>query len=115
VVEYMAPLVVHVMVEKPLAVNLEHAQKMYKLAKKHDIHLLTNYETTWYPSNHRARDIVKSGKLGDIRKLIVRDGHKGPSKLGYMTNFWGGYTTLYKMVVAPLLILVVTAPTFLLG
>lgn len=87
VVETMAPLGIHVMVEKPLAVNVEHAKKMYKLAKKHDIHLLTNYETTWYPSNHKARDIVKSGKLGNIRKLIVRDGHKGPGKLGLHSEF----------------------------
>ena len=87
VVEIMAPLGIHVMVEKPLAVNVEHAQKMYKLAKKHDIHLLTNYETTWYPSNHKAYDIVKSGNLGDIRKVIVRDGHRGPGKLGLHGEF----------------------------
>jgi predicted dehydrogenase len=87
VVETMAPLGVHVMVEKPLAVNMQHAQKMYKLAKQHNVQLLTNYETTWYPSNHKARDIVKSGKLGEIRKLIVRDGHKGPGKLGLHKEF----------------------------
>lgn len=87
VVESMAPLGIHVMVEKPLAVNLVHAKKMYKLAKQHNIHLLTNYETTWYASNHKAYDIVKSGKLGDIRKLIVRDGHKGPGKLGLHEEF----------------------------
>ncbi|WP_339725571.1 Gfo/Idh/MocA family oxidoreductase [uncultured Paraglaciecola sp.] len=87
VVENMAPLGVHVMVEKPLAVNSEHAQKMYKLAKKHQIQLLTNYETSWYPSNYKAYDIIKSGELGDIRKVIVRDGHKGPGKLGLHDEF----------------------------
>ena len=51
VVETFAPLGIHVMVEKPLAVNMEHAKKMEALAKKHHIHLLTNYETTWYGSN----------------------------------------------------------------
>jgi predicted dehydrogenase len=66
---------------------MEHAKKMYKLAKKHHIQLLTNYETTWYTSNHKAYDIVKSGKLGAIRKLIVRDGHKGPGKLGLHEEF----------------------------
>ncbi len=49
VVEKCAPLGIHVMVEKPLAVNLKHAKKMEALAKKHHIQLLTNYETTWYP------------------------------------------------------------------
>jgi predicted dehydrogenase len=47
VVEKCAPRGVHVMVEKPLAVSVEHARKMQALAEKHGIHLLTNYETTW--------------------------------------------------------------------
>jgi predicted dehydrogenase len=87
IVEICAPLGIHVMVEKPLAVNLEHARKMEKLAKENNIHLLTNYETTWYPSNHKAYDLVKSGAVGDIRKVIVRDGHKGPKKIGVNTEF----------------------------
>lgn len=87
VVEIAAPLGIHVMVEKPLAVNMQHARKMYSLAKKHNIKLLTNYETTWYPSNHHAYQQVKNGKIGDIRKVIIRDGHKGPSKLGINEEF----------------------------
>ena len=44
VVQTCAPKGIHVMVEKPLAVNLDHAEKMKALAEKHGIHLLTNYE-----------------------------------------------------------------------
>jgi predicted dehydrogenase len=87
IVEICAPLGIHVMVEKPLAVSLEHAQKMEKLAKENKIHLITNYETTWYPSNHKAYDLLKSGSVGDLRKVIVRDGHKGPKKIGVNTEF----------------------------
>lgn len=87
VVEVCAPLGIHVMVEKPLAVSMKHAKKMEALAKKHHIHLLTNYETTWYPSNHKAYDMVKSGKIGALRKVIVRDGHKGPKKIGVNSEF----------------------------
>jgi len=87
VVETCAPLGIHVMVEKPLAVNLEHAKKMAALAKKHNIHLLTNYETTWYPSNHKAYEMVKSGVVGDLRKVIIRDGHRGPKKIGVNSEF----------------------------
>ena len=46
VVEAAAPKGIHVMVEKPLAVSMEHATQMKALAEKHQIHLLTNYETT---------------------------------------------------------------------
>jgi predicted dehydrogenase len=87
IVEICAPLGIHVMVEKPLAVSLEHAQKMEKLAMANNIHLLTNYETTWYPSNHKAYDLLKSGSIGDLRKVIVRDGHKGPKKIRVNTEF----------------------------
>ncbi len=87
VVETCAPKGIHVMVEKPLAVSLDHAKKMAALAKKHNIHLLTNYETTWYPTNHKAKELLEEGKVGDLRKVIVRDGHRGPSKLGINSEF----------------------------
>lgn len=88
IVETFAPKGIHVMVEKPLAVSLKHAKKMKALAKKHSIHLLTNYETTWYPTNHRAYELVKEDKLiGSIKKIIIRDGHKGPKKIGVNKEF----------------------------
>ncbi|MEM9917622.1 MAG: Gfo/Idh/MocA family oxidoreductase [Bacteroidota bacterium] len=88
IVEKCAPLGIHVMVEKPLAVSLEHAKKMKQLAEQHGIHLLTNYETTWYPTNHKAFDLIRSDTvIGDIRKVIVRDGHKGPKKIGVNKEF----------------------------
>jgi len=88
VVETFAPLGIHVMVEKPLAVSLKHAKKMQALAQKHNIHLLTNYETTWYPTNHRTYELVKEEEaVGDIRKIVVRDGHRGPKKIGVNSEF----------------------------
>jgi predicted dehydrogenase len=88
VVQTFAPLGIHVMVEKPLAVNLEHAKKMAQLARKHGIHLLTNYETTWYPSNHEAyRRVVTEAAIGEIRKVMVHDGHRGPKNIGVNKEF----------------------------
>ncbi|WP_431125070.1 Gfo/Idh/MocA family protein [Flagellimonas flava] len=87
VVQVCAPKGIHVMVEKPMAVSLDHAKKMAALAQKHNIQLLTNYETTWYPTNHKAKELLKQGKVGDLRKVIVRDGHRGPAKLGINQEF----------------------------
>lgn len=87
IVEVCAPKGIHVMVEKPLAVSLEHAKKMEALAKKHKIQLLTNYETSWYPTNLRAYELYKEGVIGGLRKVIVRDGHKGPKKINVSTEF----------------------------
>ncbi|MAD96064.1 MAG: oxidoreductase [Flavobacteriaceae bacterium] len=88
VVRKAAPKGIHVMVEKPLAVSMEHALEMQALAKKHSIHLLTNYETTWYPTTHKAYDLAKNeGSIGGIRKIMVQDGHKGPKKIGVNKEF----------------------------
>jgi predicted dehydrogenase len=88
VVEYCAPRGIHVMVEKPLAVNLEHAEKMIALAEQHKIHLITNYETSWYGSNSQAYNIIHSEKkIGDIRRIIFRTGHRGPIEIGCNPEF----------------------------
>lgn len=87
VVEHFAPLGIHVMVEKPLAVSLKHAKKMKALADKHRIHLLTNYETTWYPTNHKAYEMVQNNAIGELRKVVIHDGHQGPKEIGVNVEF----------------------------
>ena len=87
VVEKCAPRGIHVMVEKPLAVNNQHAEKMYMLAKINDIHLLTNYETTWYPSNHELYELNTKNEIGSIRKMVIHDGHQGPIEIGCSKEF----------------------------
>ena len=87
VVEACAPRGIHVMVEKPLAVSLDHGRRMAALARKHGIHLLTNYETTWYGTNRRIRELVREGELGEIRKMVVHDGHPGPVAIGVNPEF----------------------------
>jgi len=76
---------VHVMVEKPLAISLGHAKRMKAVADSAGIHLLTNYETTWYPSVHYAKESLTS--IGELRKIVVRDGHPGPIEIGVGEEF----------------------------
>lgn len=87
VVRKCAPLGIHVMVEKPLAVSLAHALEIEKLAKKYAIEVLTNYETTWYPTNHKIFEMKKAGHLGEVRKIVVHDGHPGPKEIGVNSEF----------------------------
>lgn len=87
VVEACAPKGIHVMVEKPLAVSVEHAQKMKTLADKYKILLLTNYETTWYASNQKAYEMVNNKDLGELRKVVIHDGHEGPQEIGVNKEF----------------------------
>jgi predicted dehydrogenase len=85
VVKACAPRKISVMVEKPLAANLDQARQMEALAARYGIQLLTNYETTWYGSNQKAYEILDS--LGDLRKIVVHDGHQGPKEIGVNKEF----------------------------
>ncbi|MEP7375059.1 MAG: Gfo/Idh/MocA family oxidoreductase [Chitinophagaceae bacterium] len=88
VVEACAPKGIHIMVEKPLATNLAHAKRMEELAKKNNIYLLTDYETSWYPSTEKAYQLANdSDYLGAIKKVVIHDGHKGPKEIGVGKEF----------------------------
>jgi predicted dehydrogenase len=87
VVEMCAPRGIHVMMEKPLAVNMQHARAIEAAAKKGGIQVIVNYETTWYPGNQAAYAIVQKNEIGDLRKIVVHDGHQGPKEIGCSTNF----------------------------
>ncbi len=87
-VEICAPRGIHIMVEKPLAVNSKHAKKMAALARQHQVQLLTNYETTWYATNHKAYELVHEKQhIGPIRKMVIHDGHQGPKEIGVNQEF----------------------------
>ena len=97
VVEAAAPRGVHVMVEKPLAVNTEHAGRIAELAKRYKIQVLTNYETTWYPSMLTARQLVQGDSvIGALRKVVVHDGHQGPREIGVSNEFFEWLTDPVK-------------------
>lgn len=87
VVRACAPRNIHVMVEKPLAFTLADAREIGILAKEHSIYVLTNFETSWYASNHEVKEIVAEGKLGEIRKILVNAGHQGPKEIGVSPEF----------------------------
>jgi predicted dehydrogenase len=92
VVETCARQGVHVLMEKPLAVSLEDALAIEKTAHAAKIHVLVNYETSWYRSNHAAYDLVHEGALGDVRKVVIHDGHNGPKEIGVEPEFLGWLT-----------------------
>lgn len=77
----------HVMVEKPLALNLKDAQAMAAAARKAKVHLLTNFETTWYASNQELQSRLAEGKFGAIRRMVFRTGHRGPIEIGCGPEF----------------------------
>ena len=56
------------------------------------VHVLVDYETTWYGSNKAAYDLATNGGIGEIRKVIARDGHRGPKLIGVQPEFFAWLT-----------------------
>jgi len=88
IVRACAPRKINVMVEKPLATTYADAKEIQSLAEKNKIEVLTNFETSWYASNQYVSNLVQEGKLGEIRKVIVNDGHQGPKEIGVGKEFF---------------------------
>ncbi|WP_158942326.1 Gfo/Idh/MocA family protein [Granulicella sp. S190] len=86
-IEEAAPLHIAAMVEKPLATTVEDALAIQALSERYNVPVLTNYETTWYNSNTAAVKMLQEGKIGDLRKLVVHDGHEGPKEIGVDPEF----------------------------
>jgi predicted dehydrogenase len=92
VVELCAKYSVPVMVEKPLATTYEDAKAIAAAARAAKIAVLVNYETSWYPSNRAAYVLLHSGAIGELRKVVVHDGHEGPKEIGVGPEFLGWLT-----------------------
>lgn len=86
-IEIAAQYGVSVMVEKPLTISLDDALAIRRVAHDHKIQVLVNYETTWYASNRAAYDEVREGRIGEIRRVVVHDGHQGPKEINVPPEF----------------------------
>jgi predicted dehydrogenase len=88
IVEACARRKVHVMMEKPLAVSMEHARRIDEAARRGGIHVIVNFETTWYRSHGAIWDLIKKQQAaGEIRKMVAMDGHQGPKEIRVQPEF----------------------------
>jgi predicted dehydrogenase len=97
VVEACAKRKVHVMMEKPLAVDVAGAHAIERAAKASGIQVIVNYETTWYRSHGAIWQLFKQqAAAGEIRKMVAMDGHEGPKEIGVGPEFLGWLTDPVK-------------------
>jgi predicted dehydrogenase len=61
----------HVLCEKPLAFSVEEAEALEKIVQEKGLVFGVTHNYTGYPMVKEAQEIVKSGKLGKIRKVIA--------------------------------------------
>lgn len=59
----------HVVVEKPIAVNLTEAQAMIDAADKAGVVLLVGHSRSFDPAFRKMREIVDSGRIGRVRMI----------------------------------------------
>src|SRR5437867_316089 len=60
-----------VLSDKPATFNLAQAKKLQELVRKTGLLYGLTHNYTGYPLVKEARDMVRGGKLGDVRKVVV--------------------------------------------
>lgn len=61
----------HVAIDKPITFSLDEAKKLKAKLEETGLKLLLTYTYAGYPMVKQAREMVKNGRLGNIRKIYV--------------------------------------------
>jgi predicted dehydrogenase len=61
----------HVVIDKPITFSLEEAKKLSEMLKKSGLTLALTHTYSGYPAVKEARDRVRRGDFGDIRRIYV--------------------------------------------
>jgi len=79
----------HVLCEKPMAVSAEEAEKMIAAARENNVFLMIGHNQRYMPPHVKAKEILKSGKLGKVLTFRTSFGHPGPE--GWSIEGKGGW------------------------
>src|SRR5581483_5422012 len=61
----------HVVVEKPVALNIDDCERMVAAAEKNNVKLLCGHTQSFNPAIREMRRIVQSGELGPLRAILT--------------------------------------------
>ena len=61
----------HVMIDKPITLSLAEARKLKKIHEKSGLVLAVSHAYAGYPMVKEAKHLVKTGKIGKVRKIYV--------------------------------------------
>lgn len=79
----------HVLCEKPMAVSAEEAEQMIAAARENNVYLMIGHNQRYMPPHVKAKEILKSGRLGKVLTFRTSFGHPGPE--GWSIEGKGGW------------------------
>ena len=70
----------HILVEKPIARNLDETREMIDLARDAGVKLMTAENYRFLPAVKRCKDIIEAGNIGNVRLIQIQaEGYSVPS------------------------------------
>jgi predicted dehydrogenase len=61
----------HVVCDKPMTTRLADAEELCRLVERHETVFALTHNYTGYPMVKQARELVRQGKLGEIKKIVA--------------------------------------------
>lgn len=72
VVEEILGMNIHVVVDKPMAIDLEDAKRMYRAYCNSKAELAINWPIAWFPSFGKAKELADAGVVGEVMRVHYR-------------------------------------------
>ena len=72
----------HVLVEKPMANNVQEARKIITLAKEKQRYLMVGFLMRFIPGLHRMKEAVERGEIGTVVYATARRVSQWPERIG---------------------------------
>lgn len=86
VAEETLGLGIHTLVEKPMALSMNDARRMYRAYKRSSGQLMINWPIAAFPAFNKAKELADSGIIGDILRVQYRSpSTRGPYRLDQNT------------------------------
>ncbi|AMM20312.1 hypothetical protein AX769_09240 [Frondihabitans sp. PAMC 28766] len=77
-VERLAPMGLHIILEKPFALNIAEADRMIEAARAAGTILAVNWPLAWYPAHLTTKRLIAEGTIGAVTEVHYYDGNRGP-------------------------------------
>jgi len=69
----------HIMLQKPMARNVQECNEIIEAAKKSGVKLFVSFMHRYFPETQKAKEYIKKGKIGDIFLVRMRNATSGPT------------------------------------